>query len=146
MIMRRVWRWKYSFCQIFFRFWGHKYIWIFILQRKITFAPHLNADWDYTRYLGLLAGNQTERGNEFEQSLVALHIFSGSLWLFKLNSYLLSKFSKYSAQPCSVIIFWLMIMRQVLSWKYSLTTFGHKTIQQNFPWNIINVLKKNYNR
>ena len=39
-----------------------------------------------------------------------------------------------------------MIMRQVLRWKYSLTTWGHKTIQQNFPWNILNFLKNNYNK
>ena len=34
-----------------------------------------------------------------------------------------------------------MIVRQVLGWKYSLTTFGHRTIQQNFPGTIFNVLK-----
>ena len=47
-------------------------------------------------------------------------------------------------QPCSVINFELLIMRQVLRWKYSYTPLGHKTMQQNFSWNMFNVLKQNY--
>ena len=35
-----------------------------------------------------------------------------------------------------------MIMRQVLGLKFSFTTFGHKTIQQNFSWNTFIFLKK----
>ena len=34
-----------------------------------------------------------------------------------------------------------MIMRQVLRWKYILTTLGHQTIEQNLAWSILNFLK-----
>ena len=42
---------------------------------------------------------------------------------------------------CSVIIFKVTIMWQVLRLKYKLTTLGHKTIQKNFLLNMCNVLK-----
>ena len=35
-----IYRQIYSFVPIFVRFWGYKYIWIFICQRKITYATH----------------------------------------------------------------------------------------------------------
>ena len=63
-----------------------------------------------------------------------------------MNFMKLRKSWKLHITALSGIDFELFTIHHILRWKYCLTTLGHKTIPQKFPFNILFFLKNEYLR